>query len=112
VEREQELGQLKSSFVSMVSHEFRTPLGIIQSSAEILGDYLEELNPGERKEHLQSIAKNTRRMAHMMEEVLVLGRLDAGKMDFQPASLRLRGFCARLGDEVVSGNDRACPLEL
>jgi len=112
LEREQELGQLKSSFVSMVSHEFRTPLGIIQSSAEILGDYLEELNPGERKEHLQSIAKNTRRMAHMMEEVLVLGRLDAGKMDFQPAPLGLRGFCARLVDEVLSANELACTIEL
>ena len=39
--REKELGQLRSNFVSMVSHEFRTPLGIIQSSAEILEDYLE-----------------------------------------------------------------------
>jgi signal transduction histidine kinase len=112
LEREQELGQLKNSFVSMVSHEFRTPLGVIQSSAEILGDYLEELEPGERKEHLQSIAKNTRRMADMMEEVLVLGRLDAGKMAFQPAPLGLRSLCARLVDEVLSANDRACPIEL
>ena len=112
LEREQELGQLKSNFVSMVSHEFRTPLGVIQSSAEILGDYLDELDPGERKEHLQSIAKNTRRMADMMEEVLVLGRLDAGKMDFQPAPLGLRGFCARLVDEVLSANELACTIEL
>ena len=43
VAREKELGQLRSNFVSMVSHEFRTPLGIIQSSAEILEDYLEQL---------------------------------------------------------------------
>ncbi|HEY4781290.1 MAG TPA: GAF domain-containing protein, partial [Chthoniobacterales bacterium] len=57
--REKELGQLRSNFVSMVSHEFRTPLGIIQSSAEILEDYLDRLEPTERKEHLQSIRKNT-----------------------------------------------------
>ena len=61
--REKELGQLRSKFVSMVSHEFRTPLGIIQSSAEILEDYLDQLEPAERKDHLQSIRKNTRRMA-------------------------------------------------
>jgi PAS domain S-box-containing protein len=48
VAREKELGQLRSNFVSMVSHEFRTPLGIIQSSAEILEDYLDQLDPGER----------------------------------------------------------------
>jgi signal transduction histidine kinase len=76
--REKELGQLRSNFISMVSHEFRTPLGIIQSSAEILEDYLEQLEPAERKDHLQSIRKNTRRMAGLMEEVLLLGSLDAG----------------------------------
>jgi PAS domain S-box-containing protein len=48
--REKELNQLKSNFVSMVSHEFRTPLGIIQSSAEILSDYLDQLQPAERRE--------------------------------------------------------------
>jgi PAS domain S-box-containing protein len=68
--REKELGQLRSNFVSMVSHEFRTPLGIIQSSAEILEDYIDRLEPPEREEHLQSIRKNTRRMAGTMEEVL------------------------------------------
>ena len=44
----------------MVSHEFRTPLGIIQSSAEILEDYFERLAAAERQEHLGSIRKNTR----------------------------------------------------
>ena len=58
--REKELGQLRSNFVSMVSHEFRTPLAIIQSSAEILSGYLERLEPTQRKEQLQSIAANGR----------------------------------------------------
>ena len=71
--------------MSMVSHEFRTPLGIIQSSAEILEDYLDQLEPAERKDHLQSIRNNTRRMAGIMEEVLLIGSLDAGKMEFKPA---------------------------
>jgi PAS domain S-box-containing protein len=110
--REQELGQLKSSFVSMVSHEFRTPLGVIQSSAEILRDYLDQLDAGEQQEHLQSIARNTRRMADMMEEVLLLGRLDAGKMQFEPAPIPLPRLCARLVDEVQSATSRACPIEL
>ena len=92
LEREKELSRLKSDFVSVVSHEFRTPLGIIHSSAEILGEYLDQLDAGERKEHLQSITKNARRMAELMEGVLVLGRLDAGKMDFAPMPLDLRAF--------------------
>jgi PAS domain S-box-containing protein len=110
--REKELGELKSNFVSMVSHEFRTPLGVIMSSAEILRDYLEQLDSDERQHHLQSIAKSTRRMAELMEEVLVLGRLDAGKMDFKPAPLDVRVFCQRLTDEVLSATEHQCPITL
>jgi len=110
--REKELGQLRSHFVSMVSHEFRTPLGIIQSSAEILEDYLEHLKPAERKGHLQSIRQNTRRMASLMEEALLLGSLDAGKMEFRPTPLELEPFARRLVDEVLSATDRRCPIEL
>jgi PAS domain S-box-containing protein len=112
VAREKELGRLRSNFVSMVSHEFRTPLGIIQSSAEILEDYLDQLEPAERKEHLQSIRINTRRMAALMEEALLFGSLDAGKMEFKPASLELGTFVRRLVDEVLSATERRCPIEL
>ena len=110
--REMELSQLKSNFVSMVSHEFRTPLGIIQSSAELLRDFHEKMPPAERHEQLESISRNTRRMAGMMEEVLVLSRLDAGKLDFQPATLDLNNFCRRVVDEVLSATNRRCPVEL
>jgi PAS domain S-box-containing protein len=110
--REKELGQLRSHFVSMVSHEFRTPLGIIQSSAEILEDYLEQLNPFDRKEHLESIRQNTGRMARLMEEALLIGGLDAGKIDFKPAPLELGPFVQRLVDEVLSTTNRRCPIEL
>ena len=98
LEREKELSQLKSNFVSMVSHEFRTPLGIIQSSTELLRDFFQKMQPAERDEHLESIIRNTRRMAEMMEEILVLSRLDAGKLDFQPAPLDLNSFCRRVVD--------------
>ena len=112
LEREKELSQLKSNFVSMVSHEFRTPLGIIQSSAELLRDFYQKMPAGERDEQLESITRNTRRMAEMMEEILVLSRLDAGKLDFQPASLDLNAFCRRVLDEVLSATNRRCPIEL
>jgi PAS domain S-box-containing protein len=110
--REKELGQLKSNFVSMVSHEFRTPLGVIMSSAEILENYFEELNPVERRDQLKSIQKNTRRMASLMEEVLLLGMVEAGKMDYQPALIPLENFCERLVGELMLTTDRKCPVFL
>jgi len=110
--REKELGQLKSNFVSMVSHEFRTPLGVIMSSAEILENYLDQLEPEDRREQLQSIRKNTRRMADLMEEVLVLGMVEAGKLDFKPAALDFECFCRRLVDELQSATNNKCPVQI
>lgn len=112
LEREKELSQLKSNFVSMVSHEFRTPLGIIQSSGELLRDFYARMQTEEREEQLNSIVRNTRRMAGMMEEILVLSRLDAGKLEFRPSPLDLRTFCERVMDEVLSAAQHCCPVEL
>ncbi len=112
LEREKDLSQLKSNFVSMVSHEFRTPLGIIHSSAELLRDFYQRMPPEEREEQLASILRNTRRMADMMEEVLVLSRLEAGRLDFQPGPLDLASFCRRLVDELHSSTHRRCRIEL
>lgn len=110
--REKELGQLKSNFVSMVSHEFRTPLGVIMSSAEILENYLDQLDPEDRREQLLSIRKNTRRMADLMEEVLVLGMVEAGKLDFRPRVLDFAGFCRRLVDELQAATNNKCPVQI
>jgi signal transduction histidine kinase len=112
LEREKELSQLKSNFVSMVSHEFRTPLGIIQSSAELLREFHPRMQPGERDEQLDSIARNTRRMARMMEDILVLSRLEAGKLEFQPAPLDFKAYCARVVDEVSSATSDRCVIDL
>ncbi len=112
LEREKELSQLKSNFVSMVSHEFRTPLGIIQTSGELLREFYQKMKPEERHEHLESITRNTRRMAGMMEEILVLSRLDAGKLEFLPSPLHLESFCRRVVDEVLSATHHSCAISL
>jgi PAS domain S-box-containing protein len=112
LERERELSQLKSNFVSMVSHEFRTPLGIIQSSAELLREFYQRMDTAEREEQLNSIGRNTRRMASMMEGILVLSRVDAGKLDFKPDRFDFTDFCRRVVEEVLSATHRRCSIEL
>jgi signal transduction histidine kinase/type II secretory pathway pseudopilin PulG len=109
---EREISQLKSSFVSLVSHEFRTPLGIIQSSAQILERYLEKLSPGQRREQLESINRNVLRMACMIDDILLLGRVEAGQLLFTPAPLDLPGFCRRFTDEMLSATRQRCRIRL
>lgn len=110
--RERDLSELKSNFVSLVSHEFRTPLEIIMSSADNLQRYHDRLAPEKRKQLLQTINRSVRRMSGMMEEVLVLGRLETDRMTFNPAQLEFRALCRRIADEIESATGKRCPIHL
>jgi PAS domain S-box-containing protein len=110
--QEKELSRLKSNFVNLVSHEFRTPLGVILSSTDILASYQDRLDAQQRADHLQDIRHATRQMAALMEEVLLLGRVEAGKMQCRPHSLSLGEFCRRLVDEQISATNAKCPIVL
>ena len=110
--RERELRELKSNFVSLVSHEFRTPLEIIMSSVDNLDRYHEKLASEKREQLLRTINRSVRRMAGMMEEVLVLGRLETDGITFQPAPLELHALCRRLCDEIDSVTGHRCPIRL
>lgn len=112
LEKERELSQLKSEFVSLVSHEFRTPLEIIMSSADNLDRYHDRLATEKRQQLLRTINKSVRRMSGMMEEVLVLGRLETDRMTFNPAAFDLRAFCQRVCDEIESATSKRCPINL
>lgn len=98
--REKELNEIKSRFVSMTSHEFRTPLATILSSTELLADYGERLSPHERADLISAIKNGVQRMTRMLEDVLVIGRSEAGRVDFRPRRLDLRALCERIVDEI------------
>jgi PAS domain S-box-containing protein len=98
--REKELGELKSNFVSLVSHEFRTPLEVILSSSEIIERYHDRLAPDQRGRQVAAIQRSVRRMAEMMNEILLLGRFEAGRVEFSPGPLDLATFQRRMRDEI------------
>lgn len=108
---EKELSELKSRFVAMVSHEFRTPLGIIMGSAEILEAYLDRLPPEERQGNIKDIRQSASHMARLMEEVLLLGRVEAGKMACRRMSVELPVVCAQIIEEASSTANGRCPVE-
>lgn len=110
--RERELSELKGRFVSLVSHEFRTPLGIILSSAEILDAYLHRMTPEERQENVNDILQATRHMARLVENVLLLGRGEAGRLTCQPEAADLESACRRFVEDVSAATHHRCPLQL
>jgi len=99
--KERELNELKSRFVAMTSHEFRTPLATILSSTELLDRHHDRLPAEERHEILGRIAAGVDRMARMLDNVLTIGRAETDAMDFQPTPLDLPGLCRQLADETL-----------
>jgi len=99
LEREKELNELKSNFVSMVSHEFRTPLTAILSSAQMLGNYEQQLTQEKKQVRLHHIINGARRMTQLLDEVLFIGMAQSGRLQFHPTPLQLDIFCQELIEE-------------
>lgn len=103
--KERELSELKSRFVSMVSHEFRTPLTTIQSSAELLEYY--EWTAAERQERFQQIRTAVQHMTQLLEDVLLIGKVDSGRVQCKPKPIDVQAFCQELlADLQLTTSDR------
>lgn len=98
--KERELSELKSNFVSTVSHEFRTPLSTILSSADMLEFYAGTCSIEKQLEHIQRIQTASINMKDLLSDVLVLERAEANKVKFEPAPIDLLTFVENLVDEM------------
>jgi PAS domain S-box-containing protein len=100
LEQQRQLNELLARFVSMTSHEFRTPLAAIFTSAELLRRYEARLDDAARQDLYQSIEAGVRRLTAMLDNVLAFGRAETGRLDFRPCPLDLRGLCEDIMDEL------------
>ena len=101
--KEKSLSELKSHFVNLTSHEFRTPLTSIQSSLDILKLLFERdfvVYKDKLKAHLNQMEYEVDRMKELMDNVLVLGKINSGKIDFKP----VLNNCISLIKEVIQSN--------
>ncbi|MFN5924870.1 MAG: ATP-binding protein [Pseudanabaena sp.] len=92
--QERELSEMKTNFISVVSHEFRTPLTTIQSAAELLEHY--EWTKEEQTEQLHQIQSEVKHMTELMEDVLFLSRTNANKAKLNITEFDLLKFCKQL----------------
>ncbi|MVM39144.1 PAS domain-containing protein [Spirosoma sp. HMF3257] len=96
LKREKELNQLKSQFVSTASHEFRTPLTTIQSSAELIKLYLNSPSAGARgaiDKHMAVIEQQIDHFGSLLTDILTIGKIEAGKVQFAPHWTDLVSIC-------------------
>ena len=109
---ERELSEMKSRFVAVASHEFRTPLAAILSSVELLDAYGPSFPPEERRELLGQIKTAVARMTGMVEQVLLTSRLELGTFAFKPAPLTLPDWLVQLMAEMELGNPQATRIAM
>lgn len=100
IEKERELNTLKSRFVSMASHEFRTPLSTILSSADLLEMYTTEEQQDKRLRHTTRIKSAVNNLISILNDFLSLSKLEEGKITITPVEFNLEEFCEEVMDDV------------
>ena len=93
LEKEREISELKSRFIAIASHEFRTPLTSILLCCEFLSSHHHKLSEETKQRHFQQIKSSVKHLNQVLEDVLLMGRVQAGKLQFNPAPLALVNFC-------------------
>lgn len=102
LEQEKELGELKTRFVSMASHEFRTPLATISATTETLLAYSDRLTNDQREDRLHKIVSQVDYMKEIMEDVLQLARIQAGRVRYNPEQGDLDALLREIIEEFDS----------
>ncbi|GAB4440113.1 MAG: hypothetical protein Kow00120_08140 [Anaerolineae bacterium] len=99
LDKQRELNQLKTRFISMVSHEYRNPLATILVTSNALRDYMEKMSKEQVTERLDRIKAQVEHMTALIEEALEIGKLEAGAVQFAPTPIDLDRLCRDIVDE-------------
>lgn len=99
LEKEQRLNQLKSRFTSMVSHEFRTPLTVIQSSAELLETYAVQMPEAKKADKFHTIQTQVVHMVELLDDILALDRAETVGPVYNAQSMDIAVYCRMIVDE-------------
>jgi PAS domain S-box-containing protein len=100
MEKEKEVNDLKSRFVSMASHEFRTPLSTVLSSVSLLSKYTTTEDQSKRDKHIDRIKSSVKTLTDILNEFLSLGRIEEGKVDMNPEVFDLIEFMNGMNNEM------------
>lgn len=98
--KEKELNEIKSRFVSMASHEFRTPLSTVLSSASLIGKYIKAEEQPNRDKHVKRIKDAVKHLNELLEDFLSLGKLEEGKVKVEPGGFNLHEFATDTVEEM------------
>jgi PAS domain S-box-containing protein len=100
--KEKKLGELKSRFVTTASHEFRTPLSTISSSAYLIEKYTEQADQPKRQKHLDRIISAVNNLSNILNDFLNVGKIEEGKIEINATKFSIPSFMEKLFLEIKS----------
>jgi signal transduction histidine kinase len=100
-EKERELNELKSKFVSIASHEFRTPLSAVMSSASLINQYIEKGDIGKVVKHTTRIKSSVTHLTAILNDFLSLGKLEEGKVEVNKVPIVVSDFLQEVREELL-----------
>jgi PAS domain S-box-containing protein len=98
--KEHELAEFRTRFMTMASHEFRTPMTVILSSSEILDEYFEQIAPEKRKEYLHNIKTQIRHLRGMLSEIELILKAETAFLEVQPEPMDIAEFFRGIINEM------------
>ncbi len=110
--KERELNDLKTKFVSIASHEFRTPLSTVLSSASLIKQYNERAEPDKVDKHVQRIKSSVNHLTSILNDFLSLGKLEEGVIDVSPEFLNVKEFLEEIKEEISSSLKSGQKIEI
>ena len=98
--KEKELNEIKSRFVSMASHEFRTPLSTVLSSAALISKYTKEDEQDKRGRHIKRIKDSVKHLNDLLDDFLSLGKLEENRIKAETSAFDVKEFSEEVIDEM------------
>ncbi|MFA6961632.1 MAG: PAS domain S-box protein [Opitutaceae bacterium] len=111
LEKERQVSELKSRFISMTSHEFRTPMAAVMVASDLLHHHFDRLDHSKREDLFTRIETALRRMTQMLDDILLLNRIDADRVRVRPEPVDLRSLATTIVDEIRLGDRDAHRFE-
>jgi len=105
LQKEREIVELKQRFMSMISHDFRTPLAVMGMACEILQKHYHRLSPDKIQERIRALDAQVRQMAAMLDEVSLLNKSHANRLECEPEPLEILKFCRMIIDNILLSDD-------
>ncbi|MBT1703941.1 PAS domain S-box protein [Chryseosolibacter indicus] len=112
IQKEKELVNMKSRFVSIASHEFRTPLSTIVLASGFIKKFKDKLSSKEIDDKLNNIEKQVAYMTHLLDDVLTIGKVESGKIPVRLGNVNLPEFISRLCREVEQTTGKTHHIQL